>query len=237
MATLADLQTEITAIFDQAGGSIDSSTNEYTRRTTLLNRALRNWAETKSYTWRELIKSTTLTTTPSQSYVDLPSDYKYGHLLLPQNQRLKVGNDSYQLLEYGDAINQGSSVYYLYITGNQGAGYRLNINPTPTEALNIPISYYSNELATNTSGTSQAKLVSSTDIPKCPSSDYLIYKTVAEMFLIDDEGDQYSQYKEMAAEEMKNMIINHELGEDNQGVGLVFVDEAQGFEPIGGYIE
>jgi hypothetical protein len=237
MANLTELQTRITAIFDQAGGSIDSSSSEYTRRKTLLNKSLRKWALEKGYTWRQLIETTTLNTVADQNYVDLPSDYKYGNLLIPQSQRLTVGAEQYPVVEIGDALNRNTADFYIYISGNPGTGYRLNINPTPTVVASIPLNYYTSNLATDSLGVSRAELTDGTDISKCPSDDFLVYDTVADMFLIDDEGDQYSQYRDMAQMEMDRMLINNELGESNQGVSMVFVDNAQGIEAIGGYLD
>jgi hypothetical protein len=237
MTNLQGLQTRMTAIFDQAGGSIDPSSGEFTRRTTLLNESLKKWASIKAYTWRELVTTDTLTTVNGQSYVELPDSYKFGNLILPQNGLLTIGADKYPVLEYGDAINRGTAEHFVYVTGNPGGGYRLNISPTPTEVLSIPISFYSEDLATDSSGVSKLELSDLTDIPKCPNENWLVYNTLAQMFLIDDEGDQYQAYTQMADKEMSNMLINNVLGEDNQGVNLVFVDDSQGYESIGGYLD
>lgn len=231
MANLTQLQTRISARFDQVGGTISETSGEWTRRTTLINDAARKWA--KITRWVQLLTTTTLTTTASQNYVDLPSGAEYGNLILPSDQMIKLNNLYYSLVPYDVAKSKDDSDYYMYILGDPINGYKLYINPTPSDAYSFDLAYYTTELATDSSGTSQEELTTGTDITKCPDPDYLVYGTLMELFLIDGD-DQFNKYEQMQLDVLNNMLENNLLGQVNEGFGIVEVDVAQNFSPIGG---
>ena len=235
MATLTELQTRISARFYQAGNTLSSTTTEWARRRTLLNAAAREWDRKAKGAWPQLRKSVTLSTAPSQNYVDLPSDFKYGRMLLPESEFVKIGEEYYPLYQFDYTQSLDSSLKYLYISGNGQAGYRLNINPTPNAVLDLTFSYYSTNLATNASGTEQTELSLETDITLCPDPDFLVAHALMEMFSVDDEGNLYKIYSDMSKELLNDIYYNYQIGQVNEGMRIPLVDESQGFAPIGGF--
>lgn len=231
--TLDDIQVGIAIDFDSSADAPATSNSEYTRRLKLINRSEKKWARAFNYRWPELFTSTTLTTTAGQAYVSLPSDFEFGNLVIAPDGEIKIGDLWYKLItkDYKDV--HYDSAYLCWITGNPSAGYRLNIQPTPTDQVSIPLNYYSNYLATNTSGTDQALLSTGTDKTKISDADFLVYDVLAQLYKDDDEGNKGLDFERLANDRLEQMKSLASRGQQNQLVEIPDLAELQGYPSIG----
>lgn len=231
---LTQIQQHISARFDQSGDVIDSSSGEYTRRLRIINSAEESWRESNLGAWRSLKTSTSLSTTASQSYVTLPTDFIIGRQILDDSDYLEISATRYKFVTDGEFLLGDGTDNFITITGDVQAGFRLNIQPTPAEVIAFTFSYYTKYLATNSSGTAQEFLSTGTDITRCPNPHYLIHYTLGELFFLDDDPGKSQFYTQKAEKALNEMIVQESLGERNQRVIIPDIEMEVGFEPIGG---
>lgn len=217
MNTLADLQDQIALDFDQDSTAPDSTTGEYQRRTKLLNRFLEIWASERNYQWTDLYTTTSLTTTPDQAYITLPTGIEKKNIITSPSGVIRINEYDYTLVNAEDINSLESESRYCYLTGNNAQGLKLYINPVPTDTLTFTIQYYSTALATTTDGTDQNNLSISTDIVKCPDPFYLVYSVLAVLFKTDDDANKGQDYERMAFDRLQAMHSRENLGVRGQG--------------------
>lgn len=234
MATLDDIQTEIAADFDSSATAPASTNSEYARRLVLINRAVRLWATERNGRWPELATTTSLSTTANQAYVTLPSDCGIGCIDLSEAGEIEINAIKYKMVNFDQRKSYTSTSRILWVTVNEGgAGYRLNIQPTPTSVVAFNLDYYSNKLATSTGGTSQEKLSISTDITKCPDMQYIVFYTLGQLYKDDDEGAKGVDFGNQAIDRLNMMLARAQVGEFNQNAEIPFFAERSGYKPLG----
>ena len=234
---LQTIQDRIAARFDYSSTAVSSSSNEWDRRTRLINIAAEDWADARNGSWRSLLTTVSLTPVEGLTYVNLPSDYEHGRGLLAKDTTIAIGGAYFPAMEYDEIMTLPDGVYACWITGNAGAGYRLNFTVAPSSTSSFNFSYYSSQLATNVSGTSIAELTTGTDITKCKDGNYLVSWVLGELYVIDDEPKKGVLYKQESQKSLTNMVINETLGEINQSTTIPVISEYQGYEPFGGLQE
>lgn len=233
ITTLDDIQKEIALDFDSSPTAPASTDSEYSRRTGIINRFERIWGE-KAF-WKELEKNTTLNTVANTSTVDLPSDCENGRLALSMEGHIKIGSSWHLVIDQTEKGNYESTDRIAWITGNPATGYTLNIQPTPTEVLDIPLVYYSTSLATDTTGTTEKSvLVEASDITKCPNRYYLVNSVLAVLFKVDDEGNKGVDYERIAMDNgLGDILGKYNLGNLHQKSEIQVIADTSGYPQIG----
>lgn len=228
--TLDQLQLAITARFDYSGSGILSTSDEYARRTALINQAEDTVRRYLNGQWSFLLTVPTLSTTGGQSYVNLPADYERGSGIVDTAGNILINGLLYKLVEYPETLNYDSQSPFVWITGNKSIGYKLNIQPTPAGVYSVPFPYYSTSMATTSGGTDISGLTSTTDITKVPDPFYIVDWVVGELYLIDDEPQtKWTPYKESAKDRLLDMAT-HDARDQNQSVVIQVASEAAGFD-------
>jgi len=232
--TLNDLLTEISLDFDTSASVPSSSSSEYARRVKLINRFERLWARELNYKWADLAKSTTLTITSGNSTATMPTDFKYGNIILTGSGEVKIGSSYYRMVSKDQVLDFETNQTIAWITGNDAAGYTFNIQPTATGTLTVTLDYFTTYLATNASLTEQAVLSADTDITKCPDPYFIVYSALAVLYKADeDEIGRAFDYERLATESISNMIANNMIGGLNQDSVIPDYAEVSGFSNIG----
>lgn len=236
--TLDDIQTQISLDFDSSSSALPSTNSEYSRRTKLINRFERLWAARKNYAWRCLIKNTQLTLNANQTSVSLPSDFVGNNVQLAQDGMIKIGGYWYKLLRPDEAQTFNETAYIAYLSGNDVAGFTLNVKFSTIEDRTVELSYYTENLAYAADGvTEKAVLTDPTDRTKCPTPQYLVYAVLSTLYTSDDETDKGLNYERLAEEEMNQMMANENQGSFQQQNYVIGMDEIQGYEALGEWNE
>lgn len=233
--SLTSLMQKISARFDQSGDTISSTSDEWTRRKRIINEGEEQWREFKKGKWNALLTSTSLTTVSGQAYITLPADYKQGAALLPDDGFITINSQDYEVVDKDEQLNRNSTDLLIWFTGNEAAGYRLNIQPTPSSTVAFTFDYFSKYCATDATGlVSQEFLDLPADITKCPNPTYLVNYALAELFSIDDEEGKGAKYEGKATLNLTQMSELDEQGEVNQTTVISDLNESLGYESYGG---
>lgn len=236
--TLDEIQNQVSLDIDSSSSALDSTNQEYARRTKIINRFERLWAERKSYVWNVLLKETTLTITADTTSVALPSDFTGKNISLSQDGMIKIGERWYQFKRHDEAETYESSALVAYLLGNDASGYTLNVKFTDDDDRTVYLNYYSNSLATNSAGdTEKTVLTTTTDVTKCPNPLYLAYSTLAALYKADDEIDKGLDYERLAENEMDSMISNENSGNYQQITDVEDLGTIMGYESLGDWDE
>lgn len=221
MKTLIELQKEISALYDISASAIPNTSNEYTRRRTLINMFLYEWS-TKQI-WKELIKKVTLTQTAGE--VILPTDFS--KLVLDEAGYLVVGTTLYRYISLSEKIKIDSNKLYCYIEEN-----KLKINPEPSSST-IDLYYQTKNLAKDSSDNDILELSVDTDKTKISNDEYLVNEVLSVLHLTNDEFNKAEYYKQKANSVLQEMIKNNIFEAANMQMVYdnVYLDL---FEPIGG---
>lgn len=219
-----------------SGTTISSSSSEWARRLSLINQAESEWSGFLGGRWTALLKSLSLTTTASQAYVDLPSDFSKGALVIPQSNLVIINNESYRLVNASEIASYDSTSKICWIMGNEAVGYKLYIQPTPADAYAITtLFYYTNNLAVDNSNTEISKLTTSTDVTKMSDPYFIIDWVIGELYLVDDEIQQkWSAYKESAKRRLLDMSLI-DMGEQGQYVTVPVGADIDGYDVFNSY--
>lgn len=230
--THAELQTAISTHIDFSSTAPTEGSEDYNRRKELLNQAANKWARLGKWRWKELYTTATLTTTASQTYIDMPSDYQAGSLVVPSTGNIKIGSTYFRFVNIDEEQDYVDTYPKVFVYGNKAQGYKLDIEPTPTGAESGDIIYYSSHLATDTDGTSQANLSASTDKTKCPDGMYLVYWVLAVLYGTDETNPSLStRYGNWATDRLADMLM--EQKDINQKDAVTsFADDA-GYPALG----
>ena len=234
MATLSDYQISISVDIDSSATAPSSSDPEFDRRTVLLNRALVKWARTRDYRWSSLYTPYSVNSVAGQSYVSLPSDFRWGNAVLSETGAVVINGLNYEMISPDQRHNRVSSDNYVYITGNKQTGFRLNINPTPDAVFSIPLDYYTIYLVIDEDGvTHKEKLVNGGDFSKCPDDIYPPLETLAQLYKDDDEGNKGIDFERQAVDILNTMLAQENGGQENQSMEIQSQWEESGFPAIG----
>jgi hypothetical protein len=233
---LSEIHDEIALDIDFSSTAPSSDTTEYARRTKYINRWERFIRQAKGGKWKFLEKSTTLTTTPSQDYVNLPATYTRGSSLVDPAGYITINNILYKLVESDEKDIRNSTDYICWIRGSDAEGYKLYIQPTPSSAQSFTLRYYTSQMATDTLGTTEKEvLVLSTDITKIPNPYIIVYGVESDLlFSIGSQTALATQRYNEAQQLLEEMIARDEEGETNQDTSILDVRNLEGYSPFGG---
>ena len=182
--TLEQILEQVSIDYDFTTSIVSSASSEYSRRVALANRAADKWASTRQYQWPELLQSTTVTADGSAN-VAMPSGFSPNNVILTGGGSILAGGVYFTLIPYNAINAYPDTEPVVYFTGNPASGYYLTFSSAIENGVSIPVDYFTTDLATNTSGTSQEKLVVSTDKTKCPRPMYIVYSILADLFRVD----------------------------------------------------
>jgi hypothetical protein len=201
--TLNDLQVQIALDFDSYATAPSITNPEWARRVLLINRYEKEWARMRNFRWTGLFTQQTLSTVVGQAYVNLATDFVLGNEVVDADGMIDIGNLAYKMIDFN---NNDLIDHYVYITGNEQAGFKLNIYPTPSAINSFSLPYYSTNLATNAAGTAQTVLALGTDITRCQDPMYIVYMVLADLFKVDDEGNKGLDFERKGAERLNDMM-------------------------------
>lgn len=209
-ALMDRINTLVSNDSDTPTSSEDS--DEWNTRLNLIYTAIGVW-EDQDVLWNELWKTythgSTLSGTTTYSLSSL-TDYRFagGYLRLTLN-----GQTSYipfikphQARTYTDGGKQAA-----YITGNDNAGYTLNLTWTPTSGdgtfgATAAFDYYKRAL----------KPTATTDEVEMSSPDFIIFWVASQKALLESQNNKYGVFDAQATEVLDNMRILNDLLPDYQ---------------------
>jgi hypothetical protein len=231
--TLNDIQTQIALDFDSSSSAPATSNTEWTRRLYLINRYEKEWARVKDGRWSQLLTPFTISTVAGTAYVSLPADYVFGREIVKPNSFMDIGGVDYRMVAYTEKDKYDTADSYVYILGDDQAGYKLYINPTPDTAVTVTLPYYSTYLATSSAGVKQNVLTTGTDITRCPDPMYIVYMTLADLFKIDDEGNKGLDFERKGTERLADMMSVENGRSTNFNMEIPDFVEDAGYPNIG----
>lgn len=208
--TLSDIQTAIALDFDQASTAPDPTTDDYARRTLLINRAEKKWKNALGGRWDVLRSTATLSV--SSGSVALPDDFTPNGLVAPKGGFLLANGAYYPIVKFQDLGNYLTSDLACYITGDDTNGYYLNFQPTPSSSFSLSITYFSKYIAQTSGGSGQEKLSSGTDETKCPDPDYIVLEVVAQLLKADGEAQLGEDYAKQSNDLLQQMLAQNNMG-------------------------
>lgn len=234
-STLADIQLEIAAVYDFSSTAPAEGTDTYERRRVLINASIRSWAQRLGYKWSELHSDLSLTTTADQAYVDLPSSFNTNNLVLNRNGEIQIGGNWYKFIKRSQKDLYEDAIKKAYVVGNAATGFKLYIEPTPTDVLSIDLSYYTTDLAVDSDGTTEkAALISAGDYTKCPSIDFVSKDVLSALYRADSEMNQWSTLSQQAEDILDELIAsNVNVGDVNSIQEIPDAAEEDGYPAIG----
>ena len=202
-----------------------SSEEDYELIRGALNDGIEAWggrAKEEAIKWRELFvnlsdaSTGTKTTTANDSTYSMPTDFE------SISSWVKITDSDGQSVYYTykkqddviRALKENASDRFFYITGNDGIGYTLNINPAPTSTGNtIEYSYYKKpSLLDETTDT--------IDVSKPYFAIYFALSVLNE----EERPDLAGTYASRAASIMEQMVIDNEIPPFNTPYGLEDLD-------------
>jgi hypothetical protein len=229
--TLQEIQEAISVEHDFTTATENVDSQEYKRRTNMINRAAHDWARAKNHNWTELFKETDLTTTGAAT-LTLPADFSFRNLSTRWSGSISIGDLEYSFVSPHEKQNFEDTTQIIWLTGNPSNGYTLNIQPTPDSGETLNLRYFSTNLATDTSGTDQAELVLGTDVTKCPDPEYMVMAVLATLFKTNEDPSLGVDYERRSIDILNDMIADSQnvLGQDTT---VTNYQETGGFPPIG----
>lgn len=231
--TLTDIQTEISAAFEQSGTPISNTSSEWDRRKYMLRAAEREFKAQKK--WKFRLKTAVLTATGTVD-VALPSDCKMSSLSFDKTGYLTVGGNAYKLINYSEKLNYLTDSKFCWITGNESIGFSINFQPTLASGISVPIQYYSNNLATDSGGTEQEFLNLPSDITLIPNPSFLVFRALEKITLLNGDDAVIPRTYRDDGDRVLSQMIKLDFGEENQYTTVQTGDEELGYIPFGSYI-
>ncbi len=209
--TLQDIQDTIEVLVNNDSDTPATTDDEWTIRLNLINLAIQNW-EDEDTLWDELWTTYTHGSpiTAATTYTLTFTDFiKPGSTL-----RFVLNNATIYvpIVSPEEAQNYiGSNMSVAYITGNDNAGWTLNLSWTPTSGdgtygATIKLDYYHHAL----------KLSGTTDKAEMRSTAYIVYWVSAQKSLLESQSNKYSVFNARAMQAFETMKINNALPPANQ---------------------
>jgi hypothetical protein len=226
MITLDQIQKEISARYDISNTAIASTSNEYARRTTLINIALRKWADEEL--WKELLKSATLTV--SNSSVTLPTDIDKLNVFLDKHGYIQIGSYSYRLVTLEEKTQEANEETRVICWIDSGV---LHFAPNLT-ASTITLRYKTKNKATDSSLVDKEELEFPSDFAKIPKGDYLVNWVLSDLYLTNDEVSKAQFYRDQAQMDLRDLVSKHYMQTSNMQI-LFNENVSNGYEIIGEY--
>jgi hypothetical protein len=210
MATVSDLNlsgiVEATlALINQDVDSLSFGDDEFTLITRLANNAINRWEYDQGFLWGELWTNLTAATdgtktiTSGTSTYAAPTNFRFPGGWI----RLTSGTEEirYKVVKQHEAQKQSanSQQKLAYFTGNPGAGFTLNLVPTPDSTIDgwtINYDYY--KLA--------EKLVSGADQPEMMDPFFIVYYVSSEL-VREEDPTRWKSFRDDAEEKLKQMEV------------------------------
>lgn len=205
--TVQDLLDEIyVAVDNDPTSSTDSSQDEWTARVRLINSGIREWEKQDVY-WNELWTPYTISNNvgASQTISLSMTDFRFPGDYVAFTLNGAVTN--IEIIKPEEAfkyVNAGSRA--AYITGNNSAGWTLNLTWVPASGDGVfgsvaTFHYYKSAL----------KMAAATDKPEMSDPSYLISYVAYIKNLFNGRVDLAEAYQASAIEAMDNMRIRNEM--------------------------
>lgn len=202
--TETQAQDQLNILYDGDTNTPDPTDEDYLARRGLLNAAINVWELYGNTLWNELYKrlstatSGTKTTTDGTARYAAPSNFAF------VNGFVRVidgdGNSTFykQIQPYESHVyaNRAADANYFYIDGDAGAGYFVNLMPTPNTTGNtIEYEYYANGTPLTTT------------LSKFEMNDpyFAIYYALSRMYQIDGESGKANEALSLAEGKLTTM--------------------------------
>ncbi len=185
-----------------------STDDEYILRLSLINTAIGNWEETDVF-WDELHKIYTHgATVTGQTYTLSFTDFRF-----PSGQLQLVLNgvtDYIPIISVEEYETYRGEARIAYITGNNNAGWTLNLGWTPvagdgTYGATIKLAYYKYAV----------KLANAADKPEMSDKNYILYWVTAQKSLLEGQNNKYTIFTGEATRCLEQMKIQNTLSPTN----------------------
>lgn len=176
--TLDDLQIAIANELDQSSTAPTTGGTDWTIRTNILNRSLRDWSE--SYDWDDLKKifnGVVSTSTGNASYA-LPSDFRK---MDGYPRIMSDGSTSYDFphVDPSKNIKYIDSDKYVNILGNESDGHTMYIHAgTLASGASVQFTYYA----------SPASLTTTTDVAEVADPTFLVQRSLYYLYKAREDG-------------------------------------------------
>ena len=200
VGTTQYLQDELHRLFDQDNDTPTPGGDEWNIRLGYLNRAIRRWENVDGIQWRELW------TTSSAANTTVPANFRF-----PAGYVRVVVNGStthYPVLqpEHDQLFDVDTTAQYAYFTGNDKAGFTLNVNPALSGTYTVNFDYYkkATELTAATQGDAATEEV------EMSNPDFAIYYALAEMYHGQYDLARYNNALATAEEFLADMQIRNQ---------------------------
>lgn len=190
----------------------ESSSDDYSLIQGALNDGIEAWggrAKEESVKWRELFTNLAVasdgdkTTTSGTSAYDAPSNFESisSFVKVTDSDGLSIYYPYKKSDDVLRALKENTSEQFFYITGDDGNGYQINLNPTPTSTGNtISYSYYKKPTL----------LTTTSSVIEMAKPYFAIYFALS--VLNEEERPDLAQaYATKAASIMDQMIIDNEI--------------------------
>jgi hypothetical protein len=222
--TLQDLQDRInTLVNNDSDTPISGSDDEWTVRLNLINQSIGKWEAADVY-WDELFTSYThgsLVANATKTYtLSSLTDMRFpgGFIKFTLS-----GADTYiQVISSEEYQKYQQEVRCVYFTGNNSAGWTLNLGWTPatgdgTVGATISFPYYKFATRFTSASATTAK-------PEMSDPNYIIYDVAATKSLLESKNNQFSIFSTDAQTCMTNMRIMNDVKPPYQGDSMDDLD-------------
>ncbi len=224
--TLAELQARLHLLYEGDTSTPDSSDDDYTTRTALLNAGIAVWEQEED--WRELYTTLSAsavglggdkTTVADQAAYDCPSDFSrlVGYLRVGTTYYNQISPHQVQLYD------QDTTTDFFYVTGNPSTGYDVTIHPTPTTTGDtISYEYYK----------TASTLSSSSDVPEMSDPMFLVYFALSRLHEADGANYKAQKAQMEASTRLEMMVQKNNQVTWYQKGNIIDVDFSRG---VGGF--
>lgn len=219
--TFSDLQSRINSLVNNDVSTPDSDDDEFELITNLINQAVGKW-ESSDVMWDELWTTHThasVVAAGDQDYTLALTDLKFpgGFIKLTLD-----GKDSWiEVISPEQFQSHGGSAKVAYFTGNNSAGWTLNLGWSPvagdgTVGATISFPYYKCAYRFTTSDT--------TAKPEMSDPNFIVYDVAATKSLLESQNNKFSIFNTEAQNCMDNMRIMNEVKPHYQNNSVEDVD-------------
>lgn len=190
-----EIQSAIAAYVDQDGVIANIDTDDYALRLTYINRAQREWAEI--FPWQELYAEyhTIASTASANASVVLPNDFR------KLASYVRITHDGATTESFSEILPQERNQYSttdrrVSIIGSPSGGYIMFVaGANMVSGASIMVPYMR----------SSTSLVTGTNIPDIPDSEYLVQRSIA-LVLESREDARFPQARADAEKILTNML-------------------------------
>lgn len=202
--TLQTIQDYIASEVDQSSSAPTAGGEDWDVRLNIINRSLRDWAET--YDWKTLLKiHNGLVTAAGFATYSLPSDFKKidGYPQITWDGRT---TDNFPLIDPSTTTLYNDSDKYAYVTGAGQKALYIHAN-TLSSGASVAFTYFS----------VPSSLASPTDVVVCDDPNYIVQRSLYHIYKAKEDG-RFPEAKAEADRIMARMI------ENESALGLAHTD-------------